>query len=353
MNKKEAFDIFQLLAELAKSEANYIDFMPNRFSKRNKKEVKIQKNDNDDYVEIIQRNEEIYIFIDTCVWINCADKGNFDLFTTLLDLHFQTDARLLIPKQLKDEWDRNKEETLVTSKKNEFNDMLNKTKKFRDTMINDTEKKEELNDLIRQAEHVIEQQIEYINRETMALIDHILDIGILIRTTDPIKLAAADMALQKKAPFGKNKNSMGDAILFQSLISDLKTRTKPILYFVTDNKTDFSESKEIPHKMHPDLLKIANEAGIELNYSLDLRNTLDKILARVTDHEYVNSLEASYNEKYHVNFKNRCKKCNGRMLQNEKEWDGRGNLIYYQCEDCGEIKETNYYLQDQIIDNYN
>jgi hypothetical protein len=353
MKEKEVFDIFQLLTDITKSKLNYFEFMPNRFSTRNKKEITKRPLENGKYEEIFKRNEEIFIFVDTCVWINCADKGNFEFFTKLIDLHLHYDAILLIPEQLKDEWNRNNEETLVTTKKNELNDMLKKTIKFRDIMINDPVKKEELTNLIRQAEDVIAQQIEYINRETIALIDQILDTGVLIKTTDNIKIAAADMALQKKAPFGKNKNSMGDAILFQSLISYLKPYNKPILYFVTDNKADFSESNEIPNKMHPDLLEFAEENEIELHYSLDLRNTLDNIFTRVTDQDYVNFLEESYNEKYHTNFKNRCEKCNGRMLQNEKKWDGMGNLIYYECENCGEIKETNIYLQDQIIENYN
>lgn len=353
MKKKEVFDIFQLLQDIIKSQIDYIEFMPNRYSARNKKEVTQRPLGNGLYEEVIEKNEEIFIFVDTCVWINCADKGNFEFFTKLMDLHLHRDAILLIPEQLKVEWNRNKEETLVTTKKNELNDMLKKTIKFRDIMITDPEKKNELTNLIQQAEDVINQQIEYINREIISLIDEILNNGVLIKTTDTIKIAAADMALQKKAPFGKNKNSMGDAILYQSLISFLKSYNKPVLYFVTDNKADFSESKEVPNKMHPDLLELVKKDEIELHYSLDLRNALDEIFTRVTDQEYVNSLEESYNEKYHTNFKNRCKKCNGRMLQHEKDWDGTGNLIYFKCEDCGEVKETNTYLQHQIIDNYN
>ncbi|WP_239694003.1 hypothetical protein [Bacillus cereus] len=53
------------------------------------------------------------------------------------------------------------------------------------------------------------------------------------------------MALQTIAPFYKNKNSMGDAILFQNLINKLKEEKDAILDFVTDNKADFSENKDL------------------------------------------------------------------------------------------------------------
>ena len=37
----------------------------------------------------IYRDKNIYIFLDTCVWINNADKGSFDLFVKLADLNLQ------------------------------------------------------------------------------------------------------------------------------------------------------------------------------------------------------------------------------------------------------------------------
>lgn len=76
-------------------------------------------------------------------------------------------------------------------------------------MVKEDEQKKRLDKLIIEAESVITKQIEYINQETNLLIDQILDFGIPIPTSDKIKLAATDMALQTIAPFHKNKNSMG------------------------------------------------------------------------------------------------------------------------------------------------
>lgn len=318
MNKKKVMDIYDILVDITLDNANYRSFQPNDFSKRNKKRMEPIESDHSLLSgHIILRDKNIYMFLDTCVWINNADKGSFDLFAKLADLNQQKDAILLIPEQLRKEWDKNKKEKLIINKRNEFNDMFKKTKKFRDIMITDNEKKMQLDTLITEAESVITEQIEYVNEGTISLIDQILDLGVPIHTNDEIKLAATDMALQSMAPFHKNKNSMGDALLFQSLIDKLKEDKDAILYFVTDNKADFSEDKDrTPFKMHPDLLNMAQKHGIEIRYSLELSKTIDEIIEVVTDKEYLDECKKKYEaecEKYHqsrhTDSKNVCDNC--------------------------------------------
>ncbi|MBJ7949995.1 PIN domain-containing protein [Bacillus cereus group sp. N24] len=318
MNKKKVMDIIDILVDLTLDNANYRSFQPNDFSKRNKKRMEpIESEHSLLSGHVVLRDKNIYMFLDTCVWINNADKGSFDLFAKLADLNEQKDAILLIPEQLRKEWDKNKREKLIINKRNEFNDMFKKTKKFRDIMITDNEKKMQLDTLITEAESVITEQIEYVNEGTISLIDQILDLGAPINTNDEIKLAATDMALQSMAPFHKNKNSMGDALLFQSLIDKLKEEKDAILYFVTDNKADFSEDKDrAPFKMHPDLLNMAQKHGIEIRYSLELSKTIDEIIEVVTDKEYLDECKKKYEdecEKYHqsrhADSKNVCDNC--------------------------------------------
>lgn len=318
MNKKKVMNIYDILVDITLDNANYREFQPNDFSKRNKKIMEPIESENSLFSgHVIYREKNIYMFLDTCVWINIADKGRFDLFAKLADLNEQQDAILLIPEQLRIEWDKNKKEKLIINKRNEFNDMIKKTKKFRDIMITEDEQKRQLDTLITEVESVLTQQIEYVNQETISLIDQILDFGTPIHTNDKIKLAAIDMALQNMAPFHKNKNSMGDALLFQSLIDKLKEEKDAILYFVTDNKADFSEDKDrAPFKMHPDLLNMAQKHGIEIRYSLELPKTIDEIIEVVTDKEYLDECKKKYAdqcEEYHQNrhadFKNVCDNC--------------------------------------------
>ena len=88
--------------------------------------------------------------------------------------------------------------------------------------------------------------------------------------------------------------------MFQSLINKLEEEKDAILYFVTDNKADFSEDKDkSPYKMHPDLLNIAQKYGVEIRYSLELAKTIDEIIEIVTDKEYVDEYKNRYHQKYH------------------------------------------------------
>ncbi|OSX90164.1 PIN domain-containing protein [Bacillus mycoides] len=172
-----------------------------------------------------------------------------------------------------------------------------------------------------------------------------MGFGRRINTKNEFKVQAADLALEKHPPFHRNKNSVADAILFLSVLSFLEKEPDAILYFVTDNKSDFSDVNN-QSNIHPLLKQMAEEKGITLHYSLDLNTTLEEIFSEVTDVEYVKSYKEAYYQKYHVNFKNRCKnkKCQGRMVMDTHPWDGRGHKIFYKCERCSNVEKTDEYV---------
>lgn len=151
--------------------------------------------------------------MDTCTWLNLATKGDFDNLLRLFDLHVELDCVLLTPEQLTIEWNRNKVK-VIDSELNTINDIIKKTKGFRDKIVEEQEQKDILTELISNAEQFKVEQVENIGNQTIALFDEIIELGRKISTTDKIKVEAADMALQKLAPFHKDKNSIGDAILF-------------------------------------------------------------------------------------------------------------------------------------------
>ncbi|PEI34072.1 hypothetical protein CN556_00360 [Bacillus wiedmannii] len=354
MKKLQTMSYFDVLME-STNEDIYSEFWENKYSKRNKKQVtEIINHEKGNIDTTIVPNKKIFIFLDTCTWLNHAEKANFDALIKLVDLQRQYDATLLTPEQLTIEWDRNCEEVLLKSKINIFNDMLNKTKSFRDTIVSDDSQKQILDDLITQAETYKEATVTYISKEIMHLFEEVMKKGRKIKTKDEYLITAAKLALEKKAPFHKNKNSIGDAILFISLLDYLGKFKEPILYFLTDNTTDFSKENKV-NELHPDLRKLAEENGITINYSLDLNKTLNEIIKEVTDSTYVKSYKEAYYQKYHVNFKNRCenKKCQGRMIMQTHPWDGMGEKIFYKCERCSYVEETNEYYQDYIHSQYN
>ncbi|MEH7454004.1 PIN domain-containing protein [Gottfriedia acidiceleris] len=339
-------DFFQ---KILQENLKYLAFMDNEYSKRNRKEVEITTDDRS-IVTSIKREKEIYICLDTCTWINVVEKGNLKVLVDLWDLNYQQDAKLLVPEQVRIEWDRNKNSAINEKEMNKLKDIINKTKSFNEILVEEGEKKEELNKLIRNIESEYLVEVEEINNNYINFADEIMDIGRKISTTEQVKLKSVDLALEKLPPFHSGKNSIGDAIIFNSLIEYLENFNNPVLYFITDNKTDFSESKEKPQNLHPILNQLAQDKGVEIRYSLDLKKSIENIVNEVTDLEYVEEYKAKFTDEFEINYLNRCEECDGKMEMKLKRFDGRGQKVYYECSNCSHIKETHEYQHDRIHD---
>src|SRR4029077_19808138 len=88
----------------------------------------------------------------------------------------------------------------------------------------------------------------------VANIETLLQRGEVIETTDPIMLRAARRALEKKAPFIREKN-MADAIIIEAFADCVKAKGHQFA-FVTDNVNDFSDRKVNDKNPHPDIPSI-------------------------------------------------------------------------------------------------
>lgn len=326
----------------------YFHFQENKYSKRNKKEVIIEELPSGIISTAVRMYKPIFLFLDTCTWINHSAKGDFDNFVRVADLHLQHDAVLLVPQQLKIEWDRNKEEKVYQRELNNIRDIIKKTSYFRDRIVMEPEQKEDLTKLIAHANEVQEVHVKYIGQTTISLVQEVMELGMKIPTSDKIKLEATDWALEKHAPFHKDKNSIGDAILFLSLMDFLErdSESKGILYFVTDNKTDFSEERQ-PNMIHNQLSTYAAHKGIQIKYFLSLNEALDEIFNEVTDEEYVETYKRQYEKAIP-----KCPKCNGHLIEDVHNWDGRGRKIFHRCAECEYKEETGRYYEDDILDRY-
>lgn len=329
-------DIFDILSRAV---GKYAGFQYNPISKYNKKEYGV-------------RNHNLYLFLDTNIWINLAEKGCFEELASIYDIHRQFDCMLISPDQLFIEWDRNKEK-VAKKEQNTLNEIIKKTRNFKETILQDKEEKEVLDKLITDAESFKDKQVEKITHEILGLFDQIIRMGIHIKMSDKDKIEAAEMALEKKAPFG-TKNSMGDAILFFSLVNYLEneystSKFTPTLYFVSENKSDFSETSN-SKEMDKDLLEKANSKKVNIKYYLSVQEALEDIYTAISDEEYIEEYIEEYNKRTL-----KCKNCGHDVKIELQPFDGYGNKISYKCsnEHCDYIKHTNEYNQDHIVDMYN
>jgi PIN domain len=79
----------------------------------------------------------------------------------------------------------------------------------------------------------------------------------VIETGDGVKLRAAQRAIDKRAPFHRDKNSIGDAILIEIYRDVLSGVSEGAKYaFVTHNKHDFSNMVGDEREPHPDLIDL-------------------------------------------------------------------------------------------------
>ena len=106
--------------------------------------------------------------------------------------------------------------------------------------------------------------------------------------SDSVKVQAADLALAKKAPFHKNKNSMADALIIISTIQFASSTEPNTCIFVSNNTDDFS-SDESKNEIHIDLKEMFAE--YKVSYSINIGLALNQIENNIVDDEEIREIE--------------------------------------------------------------
>jgi hypothetical protein len=91
--------------------------------------------------------------------------------------------------------------------------------------------------------------------ETVGRIEKLFAQGVVIETSDSVKLRAAQRAIDKRAPFHRQRNGIDDAILIE-IYADLVAAKAPAgsrFDFVTHNTKDFSHPAASTKLPHPDM----------------------------------------------------------------------------------------------------
>jgi hypothetical protein len=90
---------------------------------------------------------------------------------------------------------------------------------------------------------------------TLDQIEKLLTASPTIEPTEASKLHAAQRALEKRAPFHRDRNSMADALIIETYADRVRAKTASgtRFAFVTHNKTDFSAVDGNQKSPHPDI----------------------------------------------------------------------------------------------------
>jgi len=216
-----------------------------------------------------------HLLIDTCVWLDLAkDHQQESLLTVLEELVRQKQVSLILPRTIVDEFARNKTRVAEESCRS-LSGVLKRVKEAVNKFGHGKSKQitlDQLNDVDHKIPILGEAAIGAISR-----IEALFGSTPIIELTDEIKVRAAQRAIEKRAPFHKQRNGINDAILIEIYAGVVKSKNAPKVRFafVTHNTSDFSHpncSNKLPH---PDIAAFFTK--IKSLYSISLGETLRRI----------------------------------------------------------------------------
>ena len=206
------------------------------------------------------------LLIDTCIWLELAKDHRLKPLLTALENLVENEAiSLIVPRLVVDEFARNKERVVRESRQG-VSSLVKRVKKTVDQFGKDDTKAATLAALT-DIDHRIATLGEAVNG-SIVQIETLFATSRIEETTDALKIRAATRAIDKRAPFHKSKNSIGDAILVETFADVVAAERGPgvTFAFVTDNHHDFSGTD---HRYpHPDIEDIFKEEGITFSVKL-------------------------------------------------------------------------------------
>lgn len=229
---------------------------------------------------------QLFIMIDTCVWLDLAkDYRQRATIGALEELIKAGVVELLLPQQVVDEFERNKDRVIKESGQS----LASTFRRVREAVhqFGKPEGREEALAQLGDVDHRIAILGEAVN-ESIGRIETLFAGSKKIVTSNDALLAAAERAVNKRAPFHKAKNSIGDAILVELYASLLEGQGETDIYaFVTHNKHDFSSGSGDERVPHPDIAELFD--GDSSTYSVNLNSLLNEMVP-----DWIEELQAEY-----------------------------------------------------------
>nr|WP_280173994.1 PIN domain-containing protein [Rhizobium sullae] len=231
---------------------------------------------------------KLKLLIDTSVWLDLTkDPRHLPLLDALFAMTKAGDVELILPQMILDEFARNRERVIASSRAS----LSSHFKRVKDA-IAQFAPEDERNEVLKQLneiDHRIATGGEAVN-EAVGLIEKLFTTTEPIPISESVKARAADRAIAKVAPFHRQMNGIGDAIIIETYIDAFAEREgDDVLAFVTHNIHDFSQKGADTRLPHPDLAALFD--GAHSLYSTNLGTLLNEyasdLIEEITfDREY-------------------------------------------------------------------
>jgi hypothetical protein len=217
-----------------------------------------------------QRRPPVFLVIDTCVWLDLAkDYSQQPLLAALEELVRIGQVSLVTPKLVIDEFNRNKERVVEDSGRS-----IGSTMRRAKEMLTKFGDEKERDAAIRALNEIDQRSVNYRDAalEGVKRIGALFESSTVVKTSQDIKLRAAERALKNRAPFHRQRNSMNDAVLIE-LYGYMQRGRGGHFVFVTHNIKDFSNMGVNEQLPHPDIAKFFSSKS---HYFTRLGDALNK-----------------------------------------------------------------------------
>ena len=202
---------------------------------------------------------KLRLLIDTSVWMDLTkDPRHMPLLDALSTMIEAGEVELILPQIIPEEFTRNRDRVMASSRAS----LSGHFKRVKDavSLFGPEEGRDEILRRLNEIDHRISIGGETVN-EAVSLIERLFATSELILASDNIKARAADRAIAKVAPFHRQINGIGDAIIIETYIDALARRkVDDVLGFITHNIHDFSQKGADTRLPHPDLAALFGEA---------------------------------------------------------------------------------------------
>jgi len=194
------------------------------------------------------------MLIDTCVWLDLAkDPKQHPVLEVVEQMVREKMIALLVPRVVLDELRRNRERIEKESARS-LATHFKLVKEAVDKAGGSKRRTKVILDHLDDVNHKI-PIVGGAASQVLDRIEKLLTLAPSIEESEPIKLRAAQRAIERKAPFHRGKNSMADALIVETY-ADCVHAAAPAgtrFAFVTHNKSDFSQQDGNLKISHADL----------------------------------------------------------------------------------------------------
>lgn len=262
------------------------------------------------------------LLLDACIWLDLAKSEEYEpIVAHLLALGGDKKIRIILPKLVRDEFDRNAPDLA----KRESKQATSHIKGVRATVkrVVPAAQQSQFAEALDALEQHITAHGTNLSKSTEVIRELMgKDFVKTIQDNTSHRLQAFERGLQKKAPF-RHKNSCADALILELFSEWVRSHSSETSIFVTSNTSDFS-SPINNQKPHDDIAALFNES--DHLFFINIGSAIN--------HVQDNAISAEVVEKFEPHSSTSCPHCGSdtgtMMLQSAYG----GWTLHYICRQC-------------------